>query len=123
MMMVELRLKNLIRADQMPYKNPAGAIYDCGDFEKILRGAMQAADWKGFASRKAAAEKRGLLYGRGVGCYVEITGSARTSENVILAVQYQGMPAAEAKQRAQAALDEVGQTAKADTNWRKIAGE
>ena len=87
---VELRLKNLIRADQMPYKNPAGAIYDCGDFEKILRGAMQAADWKGFASRKAAAEKRGLLYGRGVGCYVEITGSARTSESVILAVEADG---------------------------------
>ena len=87
---VELRLKNLIRVDQMPYKNPAGAIYDCGDFEKILRGAMQAADWKGFASRKAAAEKRGLLYGRGVGCYVEITGSARTSESVILAVEADG---------------------------------
>ena len=87
---VELRLKNLVRADQMPYKNPAGAIYDCGDFEKILRGAMAAADWKGFPARKAAAEKRGLLYGRGIGCYVEITGSARTSENVILAVEGDG---------------------------------
>ena len=87
---VELRLKNLVRADQMPYKNPAGAIYDCGDFAKILRGAMKAADWEGFAARKAGAEKRGQLYGRGIGCYVEITGSARTSENVILAVEADG---------------------------------
>ena len=87
---VELRLKNLIRADQMPYKNPAGAVYDCGDFEKILRGAMRASDWDGYAARKAAAEKRGMLYGRGVGCYVEITGSARTSETVILAVEADG---------------------------------
>jgi carbon-monoxide dehydrogenase large subunit len=81
---VELRLKNLVRPEQMPWKNPAGAIYDCGDFGKILQGAMKAADWEGFGARKAAAEKQGKLYGRGIGCYVEITGSARTSENVML---------------------------------------
>ncbi len=87
---VELRLRNLVQPAQMPYKNPAGAIYDCGDFEKILRGAMQAADWDGFGARKAAAEKRGRLYGRGIGCYVEITGSARTSESVILSAAGDG---------------------------------
>ncbi len=87
---VELRLKNLVSAGQMPYKNPAGAIYDCGDFDKILRGAMKTADWDGYAARKAAAGKAGLLYGRGVACYVEITGSARTSENVILSVADDG---------------------------------
>ena len=81
---IELRLKNFVRADQMPYKNPASAVYDCGDFEKVLRGAMQAADWEGFAARKAAAGKRGMLYGRGVASYVEITGSARMSEAVIV---------------------------------------
>lgn len=87
---VELRLKNLVRPGQMPYKNPAGAIYDCGDFERILRGAMKAADWDGYAARKAAAEKAGLLYGRGVASYVEITGSARTSETVVLTVADDG---------------------------------
>ena len=87
---VELRLKNLVTSGQMPWTNPAGAIYDCGDFGKILRGAMQAADWDGFAARKKAAEKAGRLYGRGIGCYVEITGSARTSENVILTMTDDG---------------------------------
>jgi carbon-monoxide dehydrogenase large subunit len=79
---IELRLKNLIPAARMPYANPAGYTYDCGDFEKVLRGALQAADWDGFAARKAAAEARGLRYGRGLACYVEITGSARLSETV-----------------------------------------
>jgi aerobic carbon-monoxide dehydrogenase large subunit len=88
---VELRLKNLVRADQMPYRNPAGAVYDCGDFEKILRGAMQAADWDGYAARKAEAGKRGRLYGRGIGCYVEITGSARMNEAVTLSVDAEGI--------------------------------
>lgn len=87
---IELRLKNLVRPEQMPYKNPAGAIYDCGDFGKILQGAMTASDWEGYGSRKAAAEKAGKLYGRGVGCYVEITGSARMSENVILTAAEDG---------------------------------
>ena len=87
---VDLRMKNMIRANQMPYKNPAGAIYDCGDFEKILRGAMRAAEWDGYASRRAFAQQRGKLYGRGVGCYVEITGSARVSEAVILSVEANG---------------------------------
>ncbi|CAN0063849.1 unnamed protein product, partial [Phaeothamnion confervicola] len=87
---VELRLKNLVQPQQMPYKNPAGAIYDCGDFGKILRGAMKASDWDGYAARKAAAEKRGLLYGRGLGCYVEITGSARTTEAVAITVEADG---------------------------------
>jgi carbon-monoxide dehydrogenase large subunit len=79
---IELRLKNLIPAARMPYANPAGYTYDCGDFEKVLRGALQAADWDGFAARKAAVEARGLRYGRGLACYVEITGSARLSETV-----------------------------------------
>ena len=79
---IELRLKNLIPAARMPYANPAGYTYDCGDFEKMLRGALAAADWDGFAARQQAAAARGLLYGRGLACYVEITGSARLSEMV-----------------------------------------
>ena len=79
---IELRLRNLIPAARMPYANPAGYTYDCGDFEKMLRGALAAADWGGFAARKRAAAARGLLYGRGLACSVEITGSARLSETV-----------------------------------------
>jgi carbon-monoxide dehydrogenase large subunit len=79
---VELRLKNLIPAARMPYANPAGYAYDCGDFEKMLRGALLAADWDGFPQRRKAAAARGLRYGRGLACYVEITGSARLTETV-----------------------------------------
>ncbi len=79
---IGLRLKNLVPAAKMPYANPAGYTYDCGDFERILRGALAAADWDGFAARKAAAGARGLRYGRGLACYVEITGSARLTETV-----------------------------------------
>jgi carbon-monoxide dehydrogenase large subunit len=79
---VELRLKNLVPSSAMPYANPAGLTYDCGDFAKILRSTLAAADWDGFAARKRDAQARGLRYGRGLACYVEITGSARLTEIV-----------------------------------------
>jgi carbon-monoxide dehydrogenase large subunit len=87
---VELRLKNLVPAARMPYANPVGYTYDCGDFEKMLRGALEASDWKGFDARRKAAARRGLRYGRGLACYVEITGSARLKEIVRLTVAADG---------------------------------
>jgi carbon-monoxide dehydrogenase large subunit len=87
---IALRLKNMITPAQMPYKNPAGQTYDCGDFAKMLKEAVAAADWDGFSARKAAAAKRGLLYGRGLACYIEITGSARVTEAVNLTVDADG---------------------------------
>jgi len=87
---IELRLRNMIKPAQMPWKNPAGQTYDCGDFPKLLKEALAAADWQGFAARKAAAAKRGRLYGRGLACYIEITGSARVTEAVILTVEVDG---------------------------------
>ena len=84
---IALRLKNMIAPTQMPYRNPAGQTYDCGDFAKLLKETMAAADWDGFAARKAAAAKRGLLYGRGLACYIENTGSARVTEAVQLSVE------------------------------------
>ena len=87
---IELRVKNMVKPAQMPYRNPAGQTYDCGDFPRILKEALVAADWNGFEARKAAAARRGRLYGRGLACYVEITGSARVTEEVTLTVDAGG---------------------------------
>jgi len=87
---VELRLRNLVRREQMPYTNAVGSTYDCGDFARMLRGALAASDWNGFADRKAAAHARGRLYGRGIACYVENTGSPKLGETVQLTVDADG---------------------------------
>lgn len=87
---VELRLKNLVRRTEMPYANPVGLRYDCGDFERILRAALEASDWRGFATRKADAARRGMLYGRGVACYIEVTGSGMLNETVQVSVSDTG---------------------------------
>ena len=87
---IELRLKNLVPATAMPYATPAGTTYDCGEFARILRGALAASDWDGFPARRAAAAARGVRYGRGLACYVEITGSARLTETVRMAAAADG---------------------------------
>lgn len=73
---VELRRRNLLRADELPYRTHVGETYDSGEFERMLDGVLRAADWNGFAKRKEAA--RGKLRGRAVSVYLEWTGALPT---------------------------------------------
>ncbi len=68
---LELRRKNLVRTNQMPYSNAVGMVYDSGEYAKSMDMCLEAADWDGFAVRKAEAEARGKLLGRGFANYVE----------------------------------------------------
>jgi aerobic carbon-monoxide dehydrogenase large subunit len=69
----ELRRRNFVKPSQMPYTTAMGEKYDSGDFDLFLTKTLEAADWKGFEARKADAQKRGKLYGRGLASYVEWT--------------------------------------------------
>ena len=70
----DLRRRNHIAPDQMPYKAPSGMNYDSGEFTAVLDKALKAADWEGFAARKAESAARNKLRGRGIGSYLEVTG-------------------------------------------------
>lgn len=70
----EIRRRNFIRPEQMPYRTAAGPIYDSGDFARNLDDALAAADWDGFGRRQDESSSRGRLRGRGLSCYVEICG-------------------------------------------------
>jgi carbon-monoxide dehydrogenase large subunit len=71
----ELRRRNFIRPNEMPFKAASGNLYDCGDFPGVFKHAVALADVKGFAKRKRESKKRGLLRGLGIGCYLETTAS------------------------------------------------
>ncbi len=70
---VELRRRNHIAPEQMPYKSPANNLYDSGEFANVLNKALVISDWDGFDKRKAESKARGKLRGRGVGSYLEVT--------------------------------------------------
>ncbi|MBN9537773.1 MAG: xanthine dehydrogenase family protein molybdopterin-binding subunit [Reyranella sp.] len=73
---VELRRRNHIAPEAMPYKAPSGMNYDSGEFTAILDEALKVADWDGFAARQAESRARGKLRGRGIGSYLEVTAPA-----------------------------------------------
>ena len=68
---LELRRKNLVRPDQMPYTNAVGSIYDSGTYAKNMDRLLEMADWEGAKARRAEAEARGKLFGLGFANYVE----------------------------------------------------
>ncbi|MDE0386876.1 MAG: xanthine dehydrogenase family protein molybdopterin-binding subunit [Defluviicoccus sp.] len=73
---IEIRRRNLVPADAMPYRTPIGPTYDCGDFPKILERALVSAGHDGFADRRAASEAAGRLRGIGIASFVESSGAA-----------------------------------------------
>ena len=71
---VEIRRRNLITADEMPWESPFIFNYDCGDFPKVLADGAAFCDVAGFPARRAASEAKGLLRGLGVAMCVEAAG-------------------------------------------------
>ncbi len=71
----ELRRRNLIQPDKIPYITAFGNTYDSGDFPGAFERALTLADYAGFAARRKAAKKAGRLRGIGIGCYLEIAGA------------------------------------------------
>ncbi|MGB6755836.1 MAG: xanthine dehydrogenase family protein molybdopterin-binding subunit [Xanthobacteraceae bacterium] len=72
----ELRKRNTIPASAMPFKTSVTFTYDCGEFEKNLDQALEAADNKGFEKRRAEAKKRGKLRGFGFSNTIERSAAA-----------------------------------------------
>ncbi|MCS6890423.1 MAG: xanthine dehydrogenase family protein molybdopterin-binding subunit [Rhodovarius sp.] len=71
---VEIRRRNLIPPQRMPYLTAAGTTYDSGDFPAVFEKALQLADVAGFPDRRAAAERRGRRRGIGIACFLENAG-------------------------------------------------
>jgi carbon-monoxide dehydrogenase large subunit len=68
---VELRRRNLIPHERLPYATPLGLTYDSGDFLQNMQQALQLADWSDFPRRRAEALSRGRYAGIGLANYVE----------------------------------------------------
>jgi carbon-monoxide dehydrogenase large subunit len=87
---VELRRRNLIRPEQMPYRNAMDKTYDSGQFERVLDKATALAGWRGFDARAADARRRGRLRGRGMAAFLEWTGADVFEERVTVTVDGSG---------------------------------
>jgi aerobic carbon-monoxide dehydrogenase large subunit len=70
----EIRRRNLIPPNKLPYATPTLWNYDSGEFQRLMDKCIELSDWKGFAARKKASQKNGNLRGRAVSYYIEFGG-------------------------------------------------
>lgn len=78
---VAIRRMNLIPPSAMPFKTGLVFTYDVGEFERGMDMALQAADWDGFAARKAVSRAAGKLRGIGIANAIEIAGGPPRTPN------------------------------------------
>ena len=71
---VEIRRRNLIRADEMPFEMVLGGAIDGGEMPELMEEALRRADQAGFEARRAQSQQRGKLRGFGFGMYLEQCG-------------------------------------------------
>lgn len=79
----DVRRRNFIPKEAMPYKTATARTYDSGDFNQHLTRALDAADYKSFASRHAESKKRGKLRGIGIASYIEACGQTAPETSTV----------------------------------------
>ena len=72
----EMRRRNTIPTSAMPYKTSVTFTYDCGEFEKNMDMALDAADKRGFEKRRVESRRKGKLRGLGFSNTIERSAAA-----------------------------------------------
>ena len=71
----ELRLKNLLRPEQFPYKSPTGWEYDSGEYEKTMKVAMDMVGYDELRKEQAEKRAKGEYMGIGISFFTEGVGA------------------------------------------------
>jgi carbon-monoxide dehydrogenase large subunit len=71
---VELRRRNMIRPQDLPYRSASGIVWDSGAFIESLEAVCRHADYGALRAEQARARAAGRTVGVGVAAYVELTG-------------------------------------------------
>ena len=71
---LEIRRRNLVRAEEFPYRIASGIIWDKTGFIECLDAAAEAAGYDQLRKEQAEARKDGRLFGIGIASYAELTG-------------------------------------------------
>ncbi len=79
----EVRLRNYVSSDEMPYTTPPGAQYDSGDYAATLRTALARFDYAGWRAEQARGRPQGRLLGIGIATSVEPAGTNLASYELV----------------------------------------
>jgi 3-oxo-Delta1-steroid hydratase/dehydrogenase large subunit len=80
---LEVRRRNLIRAEQFPYLIPSGTSYDSGDYHTVIDKVLARADYAGMQAERDRLRGQGLLAGIGIAACLEPSGANSTFEPLL----------------------------------------
>src|SRR5215468_6154307 len=70
----DIRLRNLVGADEFPYKVASGIVWDKSGFQECLNAACDAIDYGGLRAMQREARANDRWFGIGIASYAELTG-------------------------------------------------
>ncbi len=82
---IELRRRNFVPPEAMPYKTANGTTYDCGEFAAVMDKALALADWAGFPARRERSARAGRLRGIGMASFLEASGAGGAPRDEVFA--------------------------------------
>jgi len=68
---IEVRRKNLIQPDEMPYRTISGNVYDSGDYPGLLKTLLEKIDYENVREEQKREREKGRLLGIGIVIGVE----------------------------------------------------
>lgn len=106
----ELRLRNVVQAEQFPYDTPTGSVLDSGDYPKAIRLALAQAGIEQLRKDRDEARKAGRQFGIGMALGVETSASNMAYVNLALthAQREKGLPKSGAAATARVIMDPLG---------------
>ena len=82
----EIRFRNFIKPQQMPYHSALGWEYDSGDYATAFKKVLEAVGYEGLRKEQAEKRQRGELMGIGLCTFTEIVGAGPSKNCDILGV-------------------------------------
>lgn len=80
----EIRRRNMIAPDALPFQTALSFNYDSGDFPENMEKALKLADYAGFRDRSENSAGRGRLRGFGIANAIESAGKPGQSETAVV---------------------------------------
>jgi 2-furoyl-CoA dehydrogenase large subunit len=107
---VELRLRNVVRAEEFPFDTATGSVLESGNYQQCIELAKQHAGYDELVSRRDKARHDGKLFGIGVALAVETSASNMAYVNLALthAQRSASLPKSGAAGRARVIVDPLG---------------
>ena len=79
----EIRFRNFVPPDELPYRTPSGNLIDAGNFRELLEKALEMVDYKHWREEQKKLRRKGRYVGIGIACNVD-PGGANPGREVIV---------------------------------------